>query len=277
MDDDKVNEARTSNEVKQMMRVKSEYTIRCYGYSPTNDQKGSIAIIMEYGGQRLDCLLTSLLKGTLEIELRAILEDLLIQAAAGISDIHEEGLIHRDIKDGNIFVNEVEPGIYLLKIGDFGIARDIKERLAIPELESLMPDDSDYLMTKIGTPFYMAPEISTKAIYNEKVDCFAWGKMALRCHRLCGFIDGEFITGVTEKQMSKIFITAIKNSMIDNPEFRSSANKILEDLELQLEWKKGNGKRVLPDGKVYTGEFNRFKLNGRGRLLWPDGKIYEGP
>ena len=276
-DNDKFNEAKTANEVKQMMRVKSEYTISCYGYSPTDDQKGTIAIIMEYGGLRLDCLLISLFnKGTLEIKLRTVLENLLIQAAAGISDIHQEGLIHRDIKDGNIFVNEIEPGIYLLKIGDFGIARDIKEGFTIPELQNLMAGDSDYLMTKIGTPFYMAPEISTSAIYTEKVDCFSWGKMALRCHRLCGFIEGEFITGVTEKQMSKNFITAIQNSMIDNPEFRSSANKILEDLELKLEWKRGNGKRFLPDGKVYTGEFNRFKLNGRGRLSWPDGKIYEG-
>ena len=49
------------------------------------------------------------------------------------------------------------------------------------------------MMTKIGTVHYMAPEISRDGVYNEKVDCFAWGKMALRCYRICGFIVHEII------------------------------------------------------------------------------------
>ena len=76
--------------------------------------------------------------------------------------------------------------------------------------------------------------------------------------------------------MSKNFIVAIKNSLVDDPDLRSSAKKILEDLGLKSEWKKGTGVRNLPGGAVYQGEFNRFKMNGQGRLQWPDGKIYEG-
>ena len=51
-------------------------------------------------------------------KLKDILEELLTQAIKGIYDIHAAELIHRDIKDANMFVNEIGPGNYILKIGD---------------------------------------------------------------------------------------------------------------------------------------------------------------
>ena len=51
---------------------------------------------MQYGGKQLDNFLDSFKNGT--EELRKILEDLLIQVACGIFDIHQMGLMHRDIK-----------------------------------------------------------------------------------------------------------------------------------------------------------------------------------
>ena len=76
----------------------------------------SLAILEHPRGYQLDFFLDLFEKGTLK--LRVILEDLLVQAACGISDIHESGLMHRDVKDSNMFVNEIESGVYVLKIGD---------------------------------------------------------------------------------------------------------------------------------------------------------------
>ena len=55
------------------------------------------AIVMQYGGKQLDEFLSCFeKKGT--PELRKIVEDLLMQVACGIYDIHQQGLMHRDIK-----------------------------------------------------------------------------------------------------------------------------------------------------------------------------------
>ena len=46
------SDADTINEVKQMCKVKSQYTIRCYGYSLVDNAKNDVAIVMEYGGEQ---------------------------------------------------------------------------------------------------------------------------------------------------------------------------------------------------------------------------------
>ena len=45
------SDADTINEIKLMTKVKSKYTIRCYGYSLVNEASDDVAIVMEYGGE----------------------------------------------------------------------------------------------------------------------------------------------------------------------------------------------------------------------------------
>ena len=88
-------ESDTINEIKLMMKVKSDYVIRCYGYSEDEEGKGGVSIVMEYGGDQLDVFLQQI-EGKKETDkLREILEDLLVQSAVGISDIHDKGIMHR--------------------------------------------------------------------------------------------------------------------------------------------------------------------------------------
>merc|ERR1711997_1252308 len=52
---------------------------------------------------------------------------ILIQVVNGLCFIHFRNIIHCDLKPENIFI-EVNPnGLYLVKIGDFGIATDIDD------------------------------------------------------------------------------------------------------------------------------------------------------
>src|SRR5262245_12668829 len=50
------------------------------------------------------------------------------QAALGLQHAHERGLVHRDIKPGNLLVTRSASGAPLVKILDFGLARFESER-----------------------------------------------------------------------------------------------------------------------------------------------------
>ncbi len=71
---------------------------------------------------------------------------------------HEQNVIHRDIKDDNIFVSN--DGAY--KLGDFGVSKSLKDK---SKAESIK-----------GTPNYIAPEVYLgKEKYDKTVDLYSLG------------------------------------------------------------------------------------------------------
>lgn len=82
---------------------------------------------------------------------------------SGLRECHTNGVIHRDIKDDNIFVND--EGKY--KIGDFGVSKILKEG---SKAESLK-----------GTPNFLAPEVYMgKVSYTQSVDLYSLGIVLYR-------------------------------------------------------------------------------------------------
>ncbi|KAK3747586.1 hypothetical protein QZH41_015820, partial [Actinostola sp. cb2023] len=80
------------------------------------------------------------------------------QAVQACSYLHDQRVIHRDIKVGNFFIkSDME-----LRLGDFGLA--IK----------LQPNQ-DKIKTMCGTPNYIAPEVLSKVGHNSEVDTWALG------------------------------------------------------------------------------------------------------
>lgn len=74
------------------------------------------------------------------------LSRLFTMLGSGLDHIHEHDIFHRDIKPGNIFLEERDGKIVNLKIIDFGIAK-------------LRPGRGS---VELGTPFYAAPEQSQR-------------------------------------------------------------------------------------------------------------------
>src|SRR5262249_47928953 len=72
--------------------------------------------------------------------------DYIYQAACGLSHAHHRGLVHRDLKPGNLLVTY----LHKVKILDLGLARFVQDQLGDPQVTREG--------TGLGTPDYMAPE-----------------------------------------------------------------------------------------------------------------------
>lgn len=114
---------------------------------------GSISEIMKFGfrnGIPRENVIAAILRDILQV----------------LDYFHSNNKIHRDIKTGNILVNQKGE----IKIGDFGIAANLVERGQRLRAR----------FTVIGTPCYMAPEvIVSQNGYSEKADIWSLGITAI--------------------------------------------------------------------------------------------------
>lgn len=101
---------------------------------------------------------------------------LAIQAARGLAAAHRLGIVHRDVKPGNLFIDRAPDGRVSVRVCDFGIAKSGSS----PEHLSLTRTGS-----QLGTPDYISPE----QLKNSKsVDARAdiWGLGATLYETLAG-------------------------------------------------------------------------------------------
>jgi hypothetical protein len=93
------------------------------------------------------------------LELKEILR-IGMQIAEGLAAAHKQGLIHRDIKPGNILL---ENGVQRVKITDFGLAK--------------VADDASVTQSGViaGTPMYMSPEQAEGQPLDHRSDLFSLG------------------------------------------------------------------------------------------------------
>ncbi|CAB3248781.1 unnamed protein product [Arctia plantaginis] len=92
----------------------------------------------------------------------------------GLAHVHQRGMIHRDLKPVNIFLDSNDH----VKIGDFGLATKVFTAPPSADEKTKQEELRGSLTGQIGTALYVAPELlqaTTKVIYNQKVDIYSLG------------------------------------------------------------------------------------------------------
>src|SRR5438309_3912240 len=127
--------------------------------------------------------------------------DVAIQVASALAAAHEAGIVHRDIKPGNIMLR---PDGYV-KVLDFGIAK-----LAEQEAPATMPKDEALLLVEtnlgsiLGTVRYMSPEQAFGAPVDERTDIWSLGvvfyEMLTRHAPFTGDTPREAMASILEKE-----------------------------------------------------------------------------
>ncbi len=135
--------ARFEREVQSTARLSHFNTVEIFDYGRTDD--GTFFYVMEYlPGLSLEDVVKR--HGPLPAQ-RVI--HLLRQTCQGLREAHAAGLIHRDIKPGNVFVAK-RGGLYdVIKLLDFGLVKSVNEN---PSTRLSQEGGIS------GTPLYMSPE-----------------------------------------------------------------------------------------------------------------------
>ena len=91
----------------------------------------------------------------------------LCDMARALADVHDLGVVHRDIKTANVLLTEAGAGS-IAKLCDFGIARQMGKPADVA-------DRVTRLGTAVGTPQYMSPEQCVGGLVDARSDIYALG------------------------------------------------------------------------------------------------------
>ena len=146
-------ECMSLREIKSLRKLNHPNIIKLKEVIKVNDE---LNLVFEYLEENLYQLYTGYRNSGKPMS-EQLIRSIVYQSLLALSFMHKHGFFHRDMKPENIlFHNNV------LKICDFGLAREIRSR----------PPFTDYVSTR----WYRAPEILLKAPnYNSPVDIFALG------------------------------------------------------------------------------------------------------
>ncbi len=143
------------NEHSVLARLSHENIIRTLG---EGEHGGRRYVLLEYVGG--ETLYNEIEMGRRMSWARA--RNILLQVCSALDHVHSAGLVHRDVKPGNILLSGT-PGRERAKLIDFGLAHEPGSRDLVPSTMAA------------GTATYMAPEIILQDKFDRRADIYALG------------------------------------------------------------------------------------------------------
>ncbi|MGH8110026.1 MAG: serine/threonine protein kinase [Arenimonas sp.] len=182
-------------EARSMASLNDPHIIQIFLIGQENNQP---FFVMEFvDGESLSAIIKR--EGRLQV---ADALKILHQSAKGLSVAHDRGVIHRDIKPGNLMLSQRGQ----IKIADFGIA------LANHDFNSKLTGTGEF----VGTPGYLSPEVCLGKAVDQRSDIFALGIVLF-----------EMLTGRTpfsDESPLKLMLDVVQSQIPDVRELNSDVD-----------------------------------------------------
>lgn len=141
-------------EARSMASLNDPHIIQIYNI---DEDEGRTYFVMEFvEGESLSSMLKR--EHSLSVEQAA---KVIYQTALGLSTAHDRGVVHRDIKPGNLMISNRG----MVKIADFGIA------LSSQDISKKLTSTGEF----VGTPGYLSPEVCLGQPVDRRSDIFSLG------------------------------------------------------------------------------------------------------
>ncbi|KAK9270984.1 hypothetical protein L1049_026572 [Liquidambar formosana] len=208
-----------AQEVYIMRKVRHKNVVQFIGACTTPP---SLCIVTEFmsGGSVYDFLHKQ--KGI--FKLPSLLK-VAIDVSKGMDYLHQNNIIHRDLKAANLLMDENQ----VVKVADFGVAR--------------VQDQSGVMTAETGTYRWMAPEVIEHKPYGQKADVFSFGIVLWEL--LTGKLPYEHLTplqaamGVVQKGLRPtiprhthpMFVDLLERCWQQDPSLRPKFSEIIDILQ----------------------------------------------
>ena len=163
------------NEIHFLQNLRSNFVCKCYTIF---QEENFLFFIMEFMNNG-DLLTFYKANKALQKQIpEEKMWDIFYKSISGLKYIHEKGLIHRDIKLENLFLDDN----FNIKIGDFNVSATIDSQAAQNFADDQGDGDLNNMVssqTVVGTAGYMAPEVKRNERmdykYGPKADVYSMG------------------------------------------------------------------------------------------------------